>query len=200
MWHRDNQLKVGHTIPDKGTLDEMYIATLKDLLNGAGTVFPTKPDQDFTLLVDIKSANNMDAVWKSLVDAVAPLRDGGWLSRWENGKFKKGKVTVVASGNAAKVFDKLNNDQSNPGRAIFFDAILHGDLSNKDQSNTYLASADWKDAVDGDINRLRSQVKVAHEKGFKVRYCKHPSSPKNCGLALISRRGRSRRGLVATAS
>lgn len=173
VWNDD--LKIGHISPGRATITDFYIDPLKTLLEGVGTVFPAEPDQDFSLLVDFKTSGTGDT-WQALIDALAPLRDRGWLSHFD-GEFKKGKVTVIVSGKAS--FDLVNNDSTNPGRYIFSDAILHGSLDDRDSSNTYLASADFSDAVGGSgtitgshLENLRSQVKAAHNKEFKVRYCR----------------------------
>jgi hypothetical protein len=52
-------------------------------------------------------------------------------------------------------------------------------MSKFDASNAYFASANFGEAIQGDggeikganLNKLRDQVKAAHNKGFKVRYC-----------------------------
>ncbi|KAF2269068.1 hypothetical protein CC78DRAFT_564830 [Lojkania enalia] len=178
VWHRDGKLRVGHTSPGKATIQDMYINPLKALLEGTGSVFPKSPDQDFTLLVDIKSSNEMDKTWDTFVESLKPLREKGWLSYYKDGKFQKGKITVVASGNAP--FDKINSNKD-PERAIFFDATVQDSLDGRDKSNTYLASGDFGAAVGGSgtikdshLEKLKKQVKAAHDKGFRVRYWDGP--------------------------
>ncbi|KAF2872947.1 hypothetical protein BDV95DRAFT_593340 [Massariosphaeria phaeospora] len=181
VYNKGGKLIVSHDDPgDSGpTFQDLYVTPLKDLLDQRGAIFPGKPDQGLDLLVDFKGAG--DQTWDLVVQALQPLRDAGYLSHYDNG-FQKRLVTVIASGNAvvdgdvpepiAKVRD------ANPGQALFVDARVDKDMSKFDTSNSYLASADFKKAVQGgggqvsggNLQKLRDQLKAAHDKGFAVRY------------------------------
>jgi hypothetical protein len=169
---------VGHEDPGKGgqTLEALYLDPIQKMLEEHGTMFPARPDQALSLLVDFKG--NGDKTWDLLVKKLAPLRDAGYLSNSDGGEFNEGKLTVIASGNVpvAKSIDTT----ANPNRALFADARIHEDLSQFDASNAYFASANFKEAVQREggglkgpiLDILRIQVRAAHDKGLKARYCK----------------------------
>jgi hypothetical protein len=204
-----DKLVVGHEDPGANgqTFENLYLNPIKKMLDERGSMFPAKPTQSLSLLVDFKG--NGDETWDLLIKKLAPLRDAGYLSRWDGG-FKEGKVTIIASGNAIKdgtvpePLAKVNSASSNPGRALFVDARIHKDMSKFDASNAYFASANFGEAIQGDggeikganLNKLRDQVKAAHNKGFKVRYCE---SSKCVGLVpdLTHIRGYQKRKPVA---
>lgn len=184
IYAHDEKLVVGHTDPGSNgqTIQDLYLDPIKALIDANGAIFPAKPDQGLYLLVDFKG--DADQTWDLLVKALEPLRNTGFLSRWD-GEFKQGLLTVVASGNAIKDGDvpepiaKANDLGANPGRALFVDARIGKDLSKFDRSNAVYASASFKDAVQSasgvissvNLQKMRAQVTAAKEKGFKVRYC-----------------------------
>ncbi|KAF2796342.1 hypothetical protein K505DRAFT_323364 [Melanomma pulvis-pyrius CBS 109.77] len=183
-----DKLVVGHTDPGAGgqTIQDLYLNPIKSLIDDRKAVFPAKPGQGLYLLVDFKA--DADSTWDLLVKALEPLRTAGYLSHYDGG-FKQGLVTVIASGNAVIDGDvpaplaKANDNTANPGRALFVDARVDKNLSKFDTSNAYYASADFKSAVQGsgdaisgaNLQKMRDQVKAAHDKGFKVRYWDIPS-------------------------
>lgn len=182
------KLVVGHKDPGVNgqTLQDLYLDPIKKILDGRGHIFAARQNQSLSLLIDFK--NNADATWDVLVKALTPLRDAGYLSFWNGTEFREGRVTVVATGNAIvdgripRPIAKAIDDAANPGRALFVDAKIHKDMSRFDASIAYYASASFKDAVQGggkiqggSLKKLRDQIRAAHEKGFKVRYCKYLS-------------------------
>lgn len=188
IWVHGDKLTVGHTDPGANgpTLQDLYLNPLQKLIDERQAVFPTKPEQALSLLIDFKG--NSDQTWDKLVAALTPLRDAGHLSHYD-GSFKQGLVTVIASGNAIQDSDvpspiaKALDPASNPSRSIFVDARINKDMSKFDSSNSYYASASFKDAVQGsssaisgaNLQKLRDQVKAAHDKGLLVRYWDIPS-------------------------
>jgi hypothetical protein len=184
IYPHSERLVVGHTDPGSNgpTIQDLYLNPIKALIDANRAVFPAKPGQGLYLLVDFKADG--DQTWDLLVKALEPLRGAGYLSHFD-GEFKQGLVTVVGSGNAIKDGDvpepiaKANDVNANPGRALFVDARLGKDLGRFDRSNAVYASASFKDMVQGaggaisgaTLQKMRDQIKVAHEKGFKVRYC-----------------------------
>ncbi len=66
--------------------------------------------------MDFKTSDSgtLDAV----VKALQPLRDGGYLSHLENGKFVERQITVVASGNAPVRSDQLGERRPQPRRLL----------------------------------------------------------------------------------
>lgn len=183
IYPHGDKLVVGHDDPGAGgqTLQNLYLDPIKRILDEKGSIFPLKPDQSFSLLIDFKGDG--DETWDLLVKALEPLRTAGHLSH-HDGEFKLGKLTVIASGNAITGDDVPAPIQkaidSNPDKALFVDARIHKDMSKFDASNTYYASASFKDAVQGgggeikgdNLNKMKDQIKAAHGKGFVVRYCK----------------------------
>lgn len=208
-----DKLVVGHSDPGSNgpTLQALYLDPIKKMLDEHGTMFPAKPEQSLSLLIDFKS--RADETWDLLVKALAPLRDAGYLSHWNGTGFKEGKVTVTATGNA--IIDgsvpapiaKANDDVANPNRAVFVDARINKDMSKFDVSNTYLASAHFSDAVQGgrqantgfNLGKFRDQVKAAHEKGFKARYCEFCMESHFCKIGANDIRGATKSRPVAAA-
>ena len=184
IYPHGDKLVVGHEDPGEGgqTIQDLYLNPIKALIDARKAVFPAKPDQGLYLLVDFKG--NGDETWDLLVKALEPLRTAGYLSHYD-GEFKQGLVTVIASGNAIKDGDvpepigKATDDAANPNRALFVDARVNKDMSKFDASNAFYASANFKDAVQGsgdaisgdNLQKMKDQIKAAHDKSFKVRYC-----------------------------
>lgn len=203
VWIHGSTLVVGHTDPGAGgqTFVNLYANPLKKLLDERGAIFPAQPSQPLVLLVDFKnSGTSADATWDQLVRDLAPLRDSGYLSRWDGSAFHQGHLTVVATGNAivdgtvpAPIARALD-DATNPLRAIFVDAVVHKDMSRFDASNAYYASAAWGDAVPGGLpiaGAAKAKLDEAHAKGFKVRYWDIPGKESwqaivNSGVDLLN--------------
>ncbi|KAI1084035.1 hypothetical protein F5B20DRAFT_526441 [Whalleya microplaca] len=178
VWLINGDVSIGHLAPDVGrTLGKQYVGPLKEIIDhNGGAVFKAKPGQSLTLLVDFKtsSSGTLDAV----VKALDPLRQAGYLSKLENGKFVEKQVTVVASGSAP--FDRISKGDGVPDRDIFYDAHVD-DLSGESYTsqNSYYASADFEDAIGKPSNadlsadektKVTNQVGAAHKIGLKVRY------------------------------
>ncbi|KAI0201383.1 hypothetical protein F4808DRAFT_425002 [Astrocystis sublimbata] len=182
VWLVLGDLILGHTLPKPGrTFRAQYVEPLKAIIDhNGGSVYKASPDQTLVLLVDFKtsSSGTLDAV----VTALDPLREAGYLSRVEDGKFVKKAVTVVASGSAP--FDRINDGDGVPQRDVFYDANL-GELGDAKYTatNSYVASADFNSdvgsvsgALSGDqMSTITTQVDQAHEKGLVARYWNLPS-------------------------
>ncbi|KAL7623741.1 Altered inheritance of mitochondria protein 6 [Parahypoxylon ruwenzoriense] len=188
VFYSGGDVIIGHVIPTPGrTLKVQYIDPLRKILDhnnggksGSNGLYKAEPGRSITLLVDFKTSDTktLDAV----VKALQPLRDGGYLSRLENGKFVEKQVTVVASGNAP--FDRINSGDGVPDRDVFYDAKVDQWDSKFTSSNSYYASADFKDAVGNpgsannfnqdQKNKVQAQVGNAHAAGLKVRYYNLP--------------------------
>lgn len=186
VWYFDGDVIIGHILPKLGrTLSAQYVNPLLDILNhnnggssGSNGVYPAESSRTLTLLIDFKTSDSrtLDAVYKAL----QPLRDAGYLSRVENGKFVEKQITVCASGSAP--YDRINSGDGNPNRDIFYDANVGAWDSKYTNLNSYYASADFEsvigspgsanDFTDDQKNKVKSQVANAHGAGLKVRYCK----------------------------
>lgn len=177
IYPHGDKLVVGHEDPGTNgpTLQTLYLDPIKKMLDERGSIYPGKPEQSLNLLIDFKA--DRDVTWDLLVQALAPLRDAGYLSHWDGATFSEGKVTVVTTGTATidglvpEPIAKANDDTANPGRALFVDARINKPMENFNTSNGYFASADFKAAGASNVEELRSQISVARQWGFKVRYC-----------------------------
>ncbi|KAH7324168.1 hypothetical protein B0I35DRAFT_475436 [Stachybotrys elegans] len=184
VWYSSGDVIIGHILPTLGrTLRAQYVDPLRAILDhnnggspGKNGIYPSSPSQSVVLMVDFKTsdARTLDAV----VTALQPLRDGGYLSRMENGKFVEKQITVVASGSSS--FDRINAGDGVPARDIFYDAKVDYWDTKYTSINSYYASANFKDAVgnpgsEGSFSpaqrdKVRAQVAQAHSAGLKVRY------------------------------
>ncbi|RYP91551.1 hypothetical protein DL770_002331 [Monosporascus sp. CRB-9-2] len=179
----DDDVEIGHDRPDTGrTLRKQYVEPLRAILDhnnggssyGSAGVFGAKPDQGLALMVDFKTsdAKTLDAV----VAALEPLREAGYLSSVEGGRFVERQVTVVASGSAP--FDRIAAGDGIPNRDVFYDADVN-DLGGRDytDTNSYYASGNYEDlSREPSLDEtIRKQVAEAHAIGLKVRYYSLPS-------------------------
>lgn len=191
VFYRGGDVIIGHTSPTPGrTLRSQYVDPIRAILDhnnggkpGPNGLYKAKPTQSIVLMVDFKTgdAGTLDAT----VKALQPLRDGGYLSRVENGKFVEKQVTVVLSGSSP--FDRINSGDGIPNRDVFYDAKVDNWDSKYTSVNSYYASADFKSAVgnpgsagsfsESQKNKVREQVGNAHSAGLKVRYCKFYTHP-----------------------
>ncbi|KAI1381953.1 hypothetical protein F4677DRAFT_439758 [Hypoxylon crocopeplum] len=184
VFYSGGDVIIGHTLPTPGrTLTLQYINPLRAILDhnnggspGSNGLYKAEPGRSVTLLVDFKTSDTktLDAV----VTAIQPLRDGGYLSRLEGGKFVQKQITVVASGSAP--FDRISSGDGVPDRDVFYDAHVDQWDSAFSSVNSYYASADFKDAIGspGSVSdfsqdqksTVQSQVQTAHSAGLVVRY------------------------------
>ncbi|OTA89313.1 hypothetical protein M434DRAFT_398650 [Hypoxylon sp. CO27-5] len=188
VFYSGGDVIIGHTIPTPGrTLSVQYAEPLRAILDhnnggspGSNGLYKAEPGRSITLLVDFKTSDTrtLDAV----VKALQPLRDGGYLSRVEGGKFVEKQVTVVASGSAP--FDRINSGDGVPNRDVFYDAKVDQWDPKYTSINSYYASADFESAVGNpgsaeafsqdQKDKVQSQVQPAHAAGLKVRYWNLP--------------------------
>lgn len=189
-------LHVGHeqgALTSARTFDSLYINSLLSILQNenpttafsSGThngVFDTDSSQTLYLFVDVKTDG--PTTWPSVVQALAPLRAGGWLTTLSNGTVTSGAITVVGTGNTP-----LNQVQGVSPRDYFYDgplAELNGTFSNITSDVSPIASTDFG-AVFGTVRAtslndtqlalLRQQITTAHDKGIFVRYWDQPAWP-----------------------
>lgn len=120
-----------------------------------------------------------------MLAALEPLRSGDWLTTFTNGDLRKNPVTVIGTGNT-----QLADVLSASPRDVFFDAPLA-----KLNSSTYdkltanespIASTDFaasfgqvrkREFSPAQLETLRAQLNVAHEKGIMARYWNQPNYP-----------------------
>lgn len=198
VWLYNETLHVGHeesALTAARTFDALYVQPILEVLRrqnpdspfvaGGPTrngVFDTASSQTLYLFVDVKTDGA--ATWPYVVDALAPLRDAGYLTSFDGAAVASGPVTVIGTGNTP-----LDQIQGVSPRDYFWDAqipALNTTLSNVTSDVSPTASAQFSE-VFGDVRReqfsseqldtLQSQVKVAHSKGIMVRYWDQPGWP-----------------------
>lgn len=139
-------------------------------------VFDTSAGQTLYLWVDVKTNGN--TTWPYVVRALEPLREGGWLTKYNGSAITNGTVTVIGTGNTP-----LNQIQNQTNRDYFFDGPLAtlDSTANKNitqyispiASTSFLQSFGWP--KDGKLNdtmlaKLRGQIATASARGIGTRY------------------------------
>lgn len=157
-------------------------------------VFASDPAQTLVLLVDFKE--DRELIWTHLMEQLQPLRDLGYLTYFNGSEILSRPLTIVASGNAP--LEQIL--RSTTHRDIFYDAPLDvlahptfstvtdlkmdGSIFN--DHNSYYASVGFHKSIgslplgrlsQGQLAKIRNQVRVAHERGLKVRYWGTPKWP-----------------------
>ncbi|KAL2832656.1 hypothetical protein BJY01DRAFT_260218 [Aspergillus pseudoustus] len=221
IWLSEGDLLVGHnrfTLHPAVTLRSLYLDPLLDILEKHNTrssslqpvqsdgrnlagVFANNPSQTLVLLIDFKTGEH--STLRCLLEQLAPLRERGYLTRFNGVDVLHRPVTVVASG-VAPFQDIIANSTITD---IFLDAPLDKlegvqscsrgeekecvrNLTSSilyNYTNSYYASTDFRETV-GKLSRnsfsqeqlayVRGQVAVAHEVGLKVRYWGTPTWPR----------------------
>lgn len=178
--------------------NNLAVSTGNDDIAG---VFATDPAQTFVLLVHFK--NNDEQTWPLLVKQLEPLRQNGLLTHVNGSDLIQRPLTVVMTGDAP--FHRITENGSS--RDIFYDAPLDELSTAQDLAdgappprakhidhaipytslNSYYASADFRQVIgtvafnhfsQGQLLRLRQQVKAAHDLALKVRYWGTPNWPR----------------------
>ncbi|KAK0735630.1 hypothetical protein B0T21DRAFT_412241 [Apiosordaria backusii] len=209
VWLFNNDLLVGHDLASlqvNRTFQSLYVNPLVTILerqnpktpfyNGTlNGVFDVDPDQTLVLLVDLKTPGH--ATWPHVLRQLDPLREKGWLSFHQDGKFHKRPITVVGTGNTpfelilTPPYPSPSNSTFEPQRDAFFDAPLDklSPESPYNSSNSYYASVSffrsigitqwWKggEPTAGQLAKIRSHIASAHERGLVARYWELPAWP-----------------------
>lgn len=197
VWLRNGTLLVGHeqaALTSARTFDALYIQPLLSVIKGQNPVNPyietasvngvydTSSAQTLYLFVDLKTDG--PTTWPYVVEALAPLRDAGYLTTYNGSAVVSGPVTVVGTGNTP-----LNEVQGVAPRDYFYDAplaYLTTTYSNITSDVSPIASTDFAvqfgEVVQETFNEtqlalLEKQVADAHAKGIKVRYWDQPGWP-----------------------
>lgn len=196
---RSDTLYVGHqraALQPNRTFQSLYIQPLVRILERQNPqtefshdthhgVFDTNPNQTLTLLVDVKTAGS--STWAKVVEQLEPLRQRGWLTYVADGTVHTRPITVVGTGDTPFA-DLISNATY---RDYFYDAPLPKLLDDQagsgyDATNSYYASVSfgstigtpWMGGLGAEqVERIRAQVRAAHEKGLLVRYWDLPSWP-----------------------
>jgi len=153
-------------------------------------IFATDPKQTLVLLIDFKSGEHL---WEYLVESLRSFRELGLLTFSNGSDITSRPITIVVTGNAP-----FHRVARNTHHDIFYDAPLDG-LSLPESTaspgytnilyspqNSYYASVDFRKAIgslplsrlsQGQLVKLRNQIRDAHGRGLKVRYWGTPSWP-----------------------
>lgn len=126
--------------------------------------------------MDVKT--NGTTTWPYVVKALEPLRQGGWLTKYNGTGITNGTVTVIGTGNTPR--DQV---ESQNNRDYFFDGPLSS-LNSSANSNitqflspiastSFYQSFGWP--KDGKLNdtalaKLRGQIASASSRGIGTRY------------------------------
>lgn len=198
VWLYNGTLHVGHetsALTAERTFDALYVRPILDVLRRqnpaspfvAGPtyhgVYDTSADQTLYLFVDVKTGGH--ETWPYVVEALAPLRDAGFLSTVNGSTVRPGAVTVVGTGNTP-----LNLVRGAPGpRDFFWDGPLPSLGTSASQITadvSPIASTDFAAQFgeirgqafnDTQLALLRSQIETAHAEGIMVRYWNQPAWP-----------------------
>ncbi|KAJ5241862.1 uncharacterized protein N7469_000189 [Penicillium citrinum] len=155
-------------------------------------IFATDPKQTLVLLIDFKSGEHL---WEYLIESLHSFREHGLLTFSNGSDVISRPITIVVTGDAP--FYRVAR---NTYHDIFYDAPLDG-LSLPESTassghanvpyspqNSYYASVDFRKAIgslplsrlsQGQLVKLRNQIRDAHGRGLKVRYWGTPSWPVN---------------------
>jgi hypothetical protein len=189
--------KVGHersALTQDRTLDTLYLTPILDTLSRQNPqtdfidaptrngVYDADSDQTLYLFIDLKTPG--PETWTAVLSALEPLQKGGWLSTYDGETFTERPVTVVGTGNTP-----VWAVQAAVPRHAFYDAplaLLDSDFANVTANDAPIASTNFaasfgevrgRGLSEEQLGKLREQVKVAHERGIKVRYWNQPNWP-----------------------
>ncbi len=176
---RDGALLVAHDARDlraERTLERLYLQPLSERVKANdGRVFKNGPR--FWLLIDLKTDG--ESTYKALHELLAKYRD--ILSTTSNGKYDQRAVTVVISGNRP-----IDIIKSQTTRYAGIDGRLADLKSDAPAHLMPMISDNWtlhfawrgEGAMPlGQLERLQSIVKQAHDRGRVVRFWATPESP-----------------------
>ncbi|KAK6335678.1 Altered inheritance of mitochondria protein 6 [Orbilia brochopaga] len=202
----DGELLVGHektALSPLRTFRSLYVNPLMEVLakqnsniqyaNGSRCgVFDEECFQTLYLWVDLKT--DAETTWPLVVEQLAPLREKGYLARWDGETLLPGPITVIGTGNASW---KVLVRNATFARDYFVDAPLldigtdsepkqaDGKTPLYDRSTSLFATASLQEAV-GHIGRemspkqlkkVEALVKNAKSRGLQTRIWQTPNWP-----------------------
>ncbi|CAG9999943.1 unnamed protein product [Clonostachys byssicola] len=198
VWAYKDELFVTHgldTMVPNRTLKSMYLKPLLQQLEGTGTsmstlptttprgLYKSRPTQTMVLLVDFKS--HPEKTWSLLMRELEPLRRSMLLTSYVRNQKIIRPITVVVTGDLPAHL--LNQDESAESRDVFLDAPLSNVQSGLyDAANSHWASMSLTKLVGRvsssglnslQLDKIRSQVRSAHDHGLQVRFWNLPTWP-----------------------
>ncbi|KAF2402915.1 hypothetical protein EJ06DRAFT_527892 [Trichodelitschia bisporula] len=205
VWLINGTLYVGHEVSaltKERTFDALYIQPIMDTIkrqnpttpfaSSSSTkngIFDTSSGQTLYFWIDLKTPG--DTTWPAVLEALAPLKDAGYLTTTDGKTVTPGQVTAIGTGNTPKSYFLPNDpaSASNP-RYTFFDGPL-ATLNATENANitktiTLIASAPLSGTA-GEIRTeglskdqlaaVRAQIATAKSKGIGARYWDTPAWP-----------------------
>jgi hypothetical protein len=194
----DRELLVSHswkTTTRARTLESLYLDPLAEIFTKRNVsqasiqerevgVFDVDPNVSVVLLIDFK--NDGHAIWPVLLEQLQPFREMNWLTYYDGEDMYHGPLTIV--GTSSTPLKLVQSSLTN--RFVFFDVPLTSvSDDNYNSTNSYYASASLKDTIgklwfnrlsskqEQTLKTLKTQIKMAHEKGLKSRYWDTPGWP-----------------------
>ncbi|KAF2673903.1 hypothetical protein BT63DRAFT_467486 [Microthyrium microscopicum] len=210
VWLVNGTLYVGHelaALSSARTLSSLYIQPILDTLkrqnpstpftsssSSKNGVYDTSSGQTLYLWIDVKTDG--PTTWSSVLSALAPLKDGGWLTTTDGKTVKPGTVTVIGTGNTPfSYFSPTDPASSASPRYTFYDAPL-ATLQNTNITSLIspIASTDFAAVFGPVVNdgplgsaypifngtqlaTLRKQLSAASSRGIGARYWDQPLWP-----------------------
>lgn len=194
----NSPFQVGHepsALTEKRTLESLYIQPILDTLHRLNPktpfvqpgeqngIFDTSSSQTLFFFIDLKTA--ADETWPAVLSALEPLRKGDWLTTYDGQSLRRNPITVIGTGNT-----ELSDVQKYLPRDVFYDAPLAQLNSSKYDSLTMYeaptASTNFAGSFgevrkralsESQLQTLREQLDVAHERGIMARYWNQPNYP-----------------------
>ncbi|KAI5211691.1 hypothetical protein E4T42_07514 [Aureobasidium subglaciale] len=198
VWLYNGTLYVGHeqsALTHARTFDSLYIQPILSVLKKQNPtspfvtgsthngVFDTDAGQTLYLWVDVKTDG--PTAWPYVVSALEPLRQGGWLTKYNGTGITNGAVTVIGTGNTprAQVEDQSQRDYFFDGPLSTLNATANSNITrflSPIASTSFKASFGWP--MNGQLNdtalaKLRGQIASASARGIGTRYWETPNWP-----------------------
>ncbi|KAF7538569.1 hypothetical protein G7054_g2804 [Neopestalotiopsis clavispora] len=195
VWLYNETLYVGHeqsALSEERTLDSLYIQPILSVLRAENPesafvsgptkngVFDTSSGQTLYFFIDLKTDG--PTTWPYVIEALAPLRDAGYLTTYNGSAVVSGPVTVIGTGNTP-----LDLVQGVEPRDYFYDGPLPTLATNNiTKEVSPIASTDFavqfgevrnQEFNSTQLELLDAQVAAAHAKGIAVRYWDLPGFP-----------------------
>lgn len=179
VWLVDGELLVAHDAEDLDparTLEGLYLAPLKKLVNGKGRDVYPGYDGTFQLLIDIK--NTGEATYAAIEKELGGYEE--LFTRYENGTVKNGPVEAVISGDRP-----LETMRSATERFGFYDGRMSDLHSGMPASLMPLVSDNWTKVFvwqgigpmpETERRKLHEIVDRAHAQGYRVRFWATPDT------------------------
>ena len=183
------RLVVGHNMPERRhhglkTLCRQYLRPLyRRWKKNDGEIYPGY-EGDFYLWIDIKFEPEL--TYKRLREILVHFKP--MLNHYENGKFHKGKVTVILSG--ARPFDLLLNDtlqlMTLDGRPSDLAKNYPSELMPfiSERADKISGTTDPAEVNQAVLEKIKMHIDACHAQGKKTRLWATPEDEKIWGLLL----------------